>query len=173
MTCSSKVTISLEACKQIQAKGFIWFCLYCLHRVYIKLQWFKLKAVSSPFSWILWAFYFKSIPEESAITCKPNWILLLDRGQGKSGPHSHLHRQAWRKKWNRSDNVWRSKLLQIKFISSYFCHLHYIGKLRQTGNWDHIMVGFQLVPGEVKMHQNHNVRQHFSETLSWEGDDLT
>lgn len=33
--------------------------------------------------------------------------------------------------------------------SFYLGHLDHIGKLRQTGNGDHIMVGFQLGPGDV------------------------
>lgn len=44
------------------------------------------------------------------------------------------------------------KLLQVEFISSYFRHLHHVGKLCQTGNRDHIVVGFQLVPGGVRTH---------------------
>lgn len=42
--------------------------------------------------------------------------------------------------------------LQIELISSYFRHLHHVGKLCQTGNRDHIVVGFQLVPGGVRTH---------------------
>lgn len=66
------------------------------------------------------------------------------------------------------------KLLQIRFVSPYFCHLHNIGKLCQTGNRDYIMVGFQFVPGEVRTHMKiYNVRKHFSDhpgncpTLVW------
>lgn len=54
------------------------------------------------------------------------------------------------------------KLLQIKFVSPYFCHLHNIRKLCQTGNGDHVMVGFQFVPGEVRTHiKIYNVSKHF------------
>lgn len=42
--------------------------------------------------------------------------------------------------------------LQIELISSYFRHLHHVRKLCQTGNRDHIVVGFQLVPGGVRTH---------------------
>ena len=41
------------------------------------------------------------------------------------------------------------KSLRSKIQSSYLGHLDHIGKLCQTGDGDHIMVGFQLVPSEV------------------------
>lgn len=66
------------------------------------------------------------------------------------------------------------KPLQIQFASPYFGHLHYVGKLCQTGNRDHIVVGLQFVPGEVRTHTKiYHVRKHFSETTSRGGDDLT
>lgn len=43
-------------------------------------------------------------------------------------------------------------LLLITLVSPYFGHLHDVGKLREAGNGDHIVVGFQLVPGEVRTH---------------------
>lgn len=42
--------------------------------------------------------------------------------------------------------------MPIKNISSYFGHLDHVGKLCQAGDGDHIMKGFQLVPGGVIKH---------------------
>lgn len=48
--------------------------------------------------------------------------------------------------------------------SCYLGHLDHVGELCQTGDWNHIMVGFQLVPGEVIKHlRPYNVLQYFSE----------
>lgn len=41
------------------------------------------------------------------------------------------------------------KSVRIINISSHLGHLDHIGELSQTGNRDHIMVGFQFGPGEV------------------------
>lgn len=50
--------------------------------------------------------------------------------------------------------------------SSYLGHLDDVGKLCQTGDGDHIMIGFQLVPGEVIKHSKpHHGMQHFSEAM--------
>lgn len=41
------------------------------------------------------------------------------------------------------------KSVHYKNVSSHLGHLDHIGELSQTGNRDHIMVGFQFGPGEV------------------------
>lgn len=47
---------------------------------------------------------------------------------------------------------------------SYLGHLDNVGKLCQTGDGDHILIGFQLVPGEsIKHSEPHHGMQHFSE----------
>lgn len=50
--------------------------------------------------------------------------------------------------------------------ASYLGHLDHVGKLCQTGDGDHVMIGFHLVPGEVIKHskQCHGI-QHFSEAM--------
>lgn len=40
----------------------------------------------------------------------------------------------------------------IRNKSLYLGHLDHVGKLCETGDGDHIMVGFKLVPGEVIKH---------------------
>lgn len=79
---------------------------------------------------------------------------------GKKNKFRHIH-------------VWGDKAA-VKFVSPYFCHLHNVGKVCQTGDGDHIVVGFQFVPGEVRTRMKiYNVKNRFSEPISWEGDDLT
>lgn len=53
------------------------------------------------------------------------------------------------------DVVTRSQQIDactIKTTPFYLGHLDHVGKLCQTGDGDHIVVGFQLVPGEVIKH---------------------
>lgn len=46
-------------------------------------------------------------------------------------------------------------------LSPHFCHLHDVGELCQAGDGDHIVVGFQFVPAEVRTHMNiYDVGKH-------------
>lgn len=50
--------------------------------------------------------------------------------------------------------------------ASYLGHLDHVGELCQTGDGDHILIGFQLVPGQVIKHSKpRNGTQHFSEAM--------
>lgn len=58
------------------------------------------------------------------------------------------------------------RLCRSESSSSYLGHLDNVGKLCQTGDGDHIMMGFQLVPGEaIKHSEPHHGTQHFSEAM--------
>lgn len=116
------------------------------------------------------------VPIQQLQLHKPNQILLLDKGQEKSDPRWPLHRQAWikKKEIRISQNVvTRSQQINactMKNTPFYLGHLDHVGKLCQTGDGDHIMVGFQLVPGEVIKHsvwfQSHIMWCNISQKLS-------
>lgn len=122
MTCSSNVTISLDALKHITNEG----------------QWKKT-------SRLVFLCLCSSLP--------------LGIRWDKIGPHSPLHRQAWKKchaiDWISWINciIFLSNDSHAKFFSakllmfmSYLRHLHNIGELGQTRNRYHIMVSFKPWP---------------------------
>lgn len=106
--------------------------------------------------------------------------LLLDTGQEKSGLRWPPHRPAGIKKeggiGTRKSECGNTAIADQSLpsgnSSSYLGHLDHIGKLCQTGDGDHVMIGFHLVPGEVIKHSKpcHGI-QHFSEAMWWERDD--
>lgn len=85
----------------------------------------------------------------------------MGKGQGKSDPRSHLHRRAGNEKKKQSQMMFDKDAADQVGWSPHFCHLHDVGKLCQTGDGDHIVVGFQFVPAEVRTHMKiYDVGKH-------------
>lgn len=154
MTCSSKVTISLEAWKieEEKKKKKTLICIVCLQLIPV----FSGLNQSCLFTLGL---DFMEFSDPAVIHEEPNWTLLLGKGQGKSDPRSHLHRRAGNEKKTTSNDVWQRCCRSG--LSPHFCHLHDVGKLCQTGDGDHIVVGFQFVPAEIRTHMKlYDVGKH-------------
>lgn len=104
MTCSSKVTISLEACRLEKKKENAY--LFSLPGVNISFQWFKSKLFIHP----MLGFYGFSVPEDIHVQLHTNqtgpYFWVKDR---EKAVHVHIFTDELEKKKKASDNVWRGK----------------------------------------------------------------